>query len=68
MWRRSSAGEAVLARRAGSRPLSWNLAPVVTVILRHGHPVLIAVIALIAAAIAALIFILVTKRKERAHN
>ncbi len=41
---------------------------VVTVILQHGHPVLIAVIALIAAAIAALIFILVTKRKERAHN
>jgi membrane protein YqaA with SNARE-associated domain len=41
---------------------------VITVILQHGHPVLIAVLALIAAAIAALIYILVTKRKERAHN
>jgi len=41
---------------------------VVTVILQHGHPVLIAVIALIAAAIAALIFILVRKRKKRAHS
>jgi len=41
---------------------------VITVILQHGHPVRIAMIALIAAAIAAPIFILVTKRKERAHN
>jgi len=41
---------------------------VLTIISQHGHPVLIAVIALIAAALAVLIFILVAKRKERAHN
>jgi membrane protein YqaA with SNARE-associated domain len=41
---------------------------VVTVILHHGHPVLIAVIALIAAAIAALAFVLASKRKKRARN
>ena len=37
---------------------------VLTIISQHGHPVLIAVIALIAAAIAVLIFILVGKRKK----
>jgi membrane protein YqaA with SNARE-associated domain len=37
---------------------------VVTVISQHGHPVLIAVIGLIVAAMAALIFILVSKRKK----
>lgn len=41
---------------------------VVTVILQHGHPLLIAVIGLITAAMAALIFILVRKRKKRAHS
>jgi len=41
---------------------------ILSIILQHGHPVLIAVIALIAAALAALIFIFVTKRKERTHN
>jgi len=41
---------------------------VLTIISQHGHPVLIAVIAPIAAALAVLIFILVAKRKERAHN
>jgi len=41
---------------------------VLTLISQHGHPVLIAVIALIAAAIAALIFILASKRKERANS
>jgi len=41
---------------------------VVTIILQHGHPVLIAVIALIAASIAALFFILTGKRKKRAHS
>jgi membrane protein YqaA with SNARE-associated domain len=40
---------------------------VITVISQHGHPVLIAVIAIVAA-LAALIFILVTKRKERGNN
>jgi membrane protein YqaA with SNARE-associated domain len=37
---------------------------VLTVISQHGHPVLIVVIGLIAAAMAALIFILVSKRKK----
>jgi membrane protein YqaA with SNARE-associated domain len=37
---------------------------VLTVISQHGHPVLIAVIGLIAAAIAALVLILVSKRKK----
>jgi membrane protein YqaA with SNARE-associated domain len=41
---------------------------VLTVISQHGHPVLIAVIGLIAAAMAALIFILVSKRKKRARS
>jgi membrane protein DedA with SNARE-associated domain len=41
---------------------------VVTAILQHGHAVLIAVIALIAAMIAALIFIFVGKRKKRANS
>jgi membrane protein YqaA with SNARE-associated domain len=41
---------------------------VLIVISQHGHPVLVAVIGLIAAATAALIFILVSKRKRRAHN
>jgi len=39
-----------------------------TVISQHGHPVLIAVIGLITAVLAALIFILVSKRKKRAHS
>ena len=47
---------AFLAARYGRR--------VLTVISQHGHPVLIAVIGLIAAAMAALIFILVSKRKK----
>jgi membrane protein YqaA with SNARE-associated domain len=37
---------------------------VLTVVSQHGHPVLIAVIGLIAAAMAGLIFILVNKRKK----
>ena len=41
---------------------------VLTVISQHGRPVLIAVIGLITAAMAALIFILVSKRKKRAHG
>src|SRR5258707_1126829 len=41
---------------------------VVTAILQHGYPVLLAVVALIAVAIAALIFILAGKRKKRAHS
>jgi membrane protein YqaA with SNARE-associated domain len=41
---------------------------VLTVISQHGHPVLIAVIGLITAVMAALIFILVCKRKKRAHS
>jgi membrane protein YqaA with SNARE-associated domain len=41
---------------------------VLRVISQHGHPVLIAVIGLIAAAIAALIFILVSKRKKQARS
>jgi membrane protein YqaA with SNARE-associated domain len=39
-----------------------------TVISQLGHPVLIASIGLIAAAMAALIFNLVSKRKKRAHS
>ena len=39
-----------------------------TVISQHGHPVLIAVIGLITAAMAALIFILSSKRKKRART
>lgn len=41
---------------------------VLTVISQRGHPVLIAVIGLIAAMIAALIFILVSKRKKRLRS
>jgi membrane protein YqaA with SNARE-associated domain len=41
---------------------------VLRVISQHGHPVLIAVIGLIAAAMAALIFILVSKRKKQARS
>jgi membrane protein YqaA with SNARE-associated domain len=41
---------------------------VLRVISQHGHPVLIAVIGLIAAAIAALIFILVSKHKKQARS
>jgi membrane protein YqaA with SNARE-associated domain len=41
---------------------------VLTVILQHGHPVLIAVIGLITAAVATLIFILVSRRKKRKHS
>jgi membrane protein DedA with SNARE-associated domain len=51
---------AFLAARYGRQML--------TVISQHGHPVLIAVIGLITAALAALIFILVSKRKKRAHS
>lgn len=47
---------AFLAARYGRR--------VLTVISQHGHPVLIAVIGLIAAAMTALILILVNKRKK----
>src|SRR6266446_6264421 len=39
-----------------------------TVMSRLGHPVLIAIIGLIAAAIAAFIFILLRKRNTRAHT
>lgn len=39
-----------------------------TVILKLGHPILIAVIALIAAAMAVLIFILASTRKKRSHR
>jgi membrane protein YqaA with SNARE-associated domain len=41
---------------------------VLRVISQHGHPVLIAGIGLIAAAMAALIFILVSKRKKQARS
>lgn len=41
---------------------------VVTVITQHGHPVLMAVIGLTTAAVATLIFILVSRRKKRAHS
>jgi membrane protein YqaA with SNARE-associated domain len=41
---------------------------VLTVISQHGRPVLITVIGLITAAMSALIFILVSKRKKRAHG
>ena len=51
---------AFLAARYGRQML--------TVISQHGHPVLIAVIGLITAVMAALIFILVSKRKKRAHG
>ena len=51
---------AFLAARYGRQML--------TVISQHGHPVLIAVIGLITAVMAALIFILVSKRKKRAHS
>jgi len=51
---------AFLAARYGRQML--------TVISQHGHPVLIAVIGLITAVIAALIFILASKRKKRAHS
>jgi membrane protein DedA with SNARE-associated domain len=37
---------------------------VLTIISQHGHPVVIAAVALVAAGIAALIFILVSKRKK----
>ena len=37
---------------------------VLTLIWQHGHPVLIAAIALIAGAIAALVFILASKRQK----
>jgi membrane protein YqaA with SNARE-associated domain len=41
---------------------------VLTVISQHGHPVLIAVIGLIAVAMAALILILVSKRKKQTRS
>jgi membrane protein YqaA with SNARE-associated domain len=41
---------------------------VFTAFLRHGHPVLIGVTALIAAAIVALIFFLLSKRKKQARS
>jgi membrane protein YqaA with SNARE-associated domain len=51
---------AFLAARYGRQMLA--------VISQHGHPVLIAVIGLITAVMAALIFILARKRKKRAHS
>jgi membrane protein YqaA with SNARE-associated domain len=42
--------------------------PVLTVVSQHGHPVLIAVIGLIAVAMAALILILVSKRKKQTRS
>ena len=51
---------AFLAARYGRQML--------TVISQHGHPVLIAVIGLITAVMAALIFTLASKRKKRAHS
>jgi membrane protein YqaA with SNARE-associated domain len=41
---------------------------VFTIILQHAHPVLIVAIALILASLAALIFILVSKRQKRARS
>jgi membrane protein YqaA with SNARE-associated domain len=41
---------------------------VLTVISQHGHPVLIAVVGVIAAAIAGLIFVFANKRKKRAQR
>ena len=41
---------------------------VLAVILRHGHPVLVAVVVLSAAALAVLIFILINRRKKEAHR
>jgi membrane protein YqaA with SNARE-associated domain len=41
---------------------------VLTVMLQHGHPVLIAVLGLIAAVVATLIFIFASKRKKRARR
>ena len=41
---------------------------VLTVMTQHGHPVLIAVIGLITAVVATLIFILVSRRKKRVHS
>jgi membrane protein YqaA with SNARE-associated domain len=41
---------------------------VLRVISQHGHPVLIAVVGLVAAAIAALIFIFVRKRQKQARS
>jgi hypothetical protein len=37
---------------------------VLTIFLQHGHPALVAVVALIVAVLAALIFIFVRKRKK----
>jgi membrane protein YqaA with SNARE-associated domain len=39
-----------------------------TVILKHGHPILIVAIVLIGGAMAVLIFILASVRKKRAHR
>jgi membrane protein YqaA with SNARE-associated domain len=41
---------------------------VLTVILKHGHPVLISIIGLIAAAITILVLVLSAKRKKRARS
>jgi membrane protein YqaA with SNARE-associated domain len=41
---------------------------VFTIILQHAHPVLIVAVALILASLAALIFILVSKRQKRARS
>jgi len=41
---------------------------VLTVISQHGHPVLLTVIALIAAAMAAVVFLLFRKREMRTHG
>jgi membrane protein YqaA with SNARE-associated domain len=40
---------------------------VLAAILRHGHPALVAVVVLSAAALAVLIFTLINRRKKRAH-
>jgi hypothetical protein len=41
---------------------------VLTVISQQGHPVLLAVIALIAAAMAVVAFLLLRKREKRTHS
>jgi membrane protein YqaA with SNARE-associated domain len=41
---------------------------VLTVVSQHGHPVLIVVVGVIAAGIASLIFVLVSKREKRAQR
>jgi hypothetical protein len=41
---------------------------VLTVITQHAHPVVIAVVSLIAAGMAVLIFFVARKRKKRARS